>query len=200
MPLFFKQLTASKFKNLLVTMLTTLLLLFAAGCSIMDELESITNPNESSAPAPTLEDQKVTKPNQNEQQAIHNEKQTEALHNQEEQALTSFKEVSHYIRIHGQLPPNFITKKDAEELGWVAAKGNLTEVAPGKSIGGDRFGNREGLLPKSKGRIWYEADINYVSGRRGSDRIVYSNDGLIYMTTDHYKSFTNITDEGSLKE
>jgi RNAse (barnase) inhibitor barstar len=107
---------------------------------------------------------------------------------------TSFAEVSAYIREHGELPNNFITKKQAEALGWVAAKGNLHEVAIGKSIGGDRFGNREGLLPDQQGRKWFEADINYDGGRRNADRIVYSNDGLIYMTTDHYKSFTDITD------
>jgi guanyl-specific ribonuclease Sa len=114
--------------------------------------------------------------------------------------LTSFKAVSDYIREHHTLPENFITKKEAEQLGWVPAKGNLDQVAPGKSIGGDRFGNREGLLPKAKNRVWYEADINYTKKSRGADRILYSNDGLIYMTTDHYKSFTDITKEGSVPE
>jgi len=113
-------------------------------------------------------------------------------------SLTSFKDVSDYIREHHELPANFITKKEAEKLGWVPSKGNLHQVAPGKSIGGDRFGNREGLLPKAKNRIWYEADINYKKGTRGADRILFSNDGLIYMTTDHYKSFTDITKEGSV--
>nr|WP_224753190.1 ribonuclease domain-containing protein [Paenibacillus terricola] len=112
--------------------------------------------------------------------------------------LISFKEVSDHIRKHQRLPDNFITKKEAEQLGWVPAQGNLDKVAPGKSIGGDRFGNREGLLPKAKNRTWYEADINYKKGPRGADRILYSNDGLIYMTTDHYKSFTDITKEGSV--
>lgn len=112
--------------------------------------------------------------------------------------LTSFKDVSDYIRKNGKLPPNFITKQEAEKLGWVPSKGNLDKAAPGKSIGGDRFGNREGLLPKAKNRVWYEADINYRKGTRGADRILYSNDGLIYMTTDHYKSFTDITKEGSV--
>lgn len=108
--------------------------------------------------------------------------------------LTTFQEVSDYIRQYGELPDNFITKKEAEALGWVASQGNLHEVAPGKSIGGDTFGNREGLLPKAKERKWYEADINYNGGRRNADRIVFSNDGLIYMTTDHYKSFIDITE------
>lgn len=114
--------------------------------------------------------------------------------------LIGFKEVSDYLRKHGKLPDNFITKKEAEKLGWVPSKGNLHQVAPGKSIGGDRFGNREKLLPDAKNRIWYEADANYKGGTRGADRIVYSNDGLIYMTTDHYKTFQDITKEGSVRE
>ncbi|REK76709.1 ribonuclease domain-containing protein [Paenibacillus paeoniae] len=117
---------------------------------------------------------------------------------QKEEPLTSFKGVSDYIRKHEKLPPNFIKKKEAEELGWVPSEGNLDKVAPGKSIGGDRFGNREGLLPKAKNRNWYEADIHYKGGRRGADRILYSSDGLIFMTRDHYKSFTDITKEGSV--
>jgi len=108
--------------------------------------------------------------------------------------LTSFEEVADYLRQYGELPDNFIKKKEAEALGWVASQGNLHEVAPGKSIGGDTFGNREGLLPKADGRKWYEADINYNGGRRNGDRIVFSNDGLIYMTTDHYNSFIDITE------
>lgn len=103
--------------------------------------------------------------------------------------LTDFEEVASYIRKHHSLPDNFITKKDAEKLGWNAKEGNLNEIAPGKSIGGDIFRNREGKLPKKKGRIWYEADINYSKGFRGKDRLLFSNDGLIYKTEDHYDTF-----------
>lgn len=103
--------------------------------------------------------------------------------------LTDFGEVASYIRKHHSLPDNFITKKDAEKLGWNAKEGNLNEVAPGKSIGGDIFRNREGKLPKKKGRIWYEADMNYFKGFRGKDRLLFSNDGLIYKTEDHYDTF-----------
>jgi guanyl-specific ribonuclease Sa len=111
---------------------------------------------------------------------------------QESAALTQFDEVAKYISEHNELPENYITKKEARELGWEPSKGNLEKVAPGKSIGGDVFQNREGLLPKKKGRTWYEADINYSGGTRGSDRILYSNDGLIYKTTDHYRTFEQI--------
>lgn len=103
-----------------------------------------------------------------------------------------FQEVADYIQEHHELPPNYITKNEARALGWEPSKGNLHQVAPGKSIGGDVFRNREGLLPSKKGRVWYEADIHYNGGTRGSDRIVYSNDGLIYQTTDHYKTFQQI--------
>ena len=99
-------------------------------------------------------------------------------------------EVALYLHIYGELPDNFITKNEASKLGWDSDKGNLWEVADGMSIGGDKFGNREGLLPKAKGRQYYECDINYNGGYRGAERIVYSNDGLIYYTNDHYESFT----------
>jgi len=105
---------------------------------------------------------------------------------------TQFDEVAEYISEHHELPDYYITKKEARELGWKPSEGNLDKVAPGKSIGGDVFQNREGLLPKKKGRTWYEADINYSGGTRGSDRILYSNDGLIYKTTDHYQTFEQI--------
>uniref|UniRef100_UPI00403EFAB7 ribonuclease n=1 Tax=Paenibacillus sp. FSL R5-0517 TaxID=2921647 RepID=UPI00403EFAB7 len=106
--------------------------------------------------------------------------------------INTFTGVANYLSANGTLPCNFITKSQATGLGWVASQGNLAVVAPGKSIGGDVFGNREGLLPSASGRTWREADINYTSGFRNSDRIVYSNDGLIYKTTDHYASFTSM--------
>lgn len=97
--------------------------------------------------------------------------------------------VALYIHLYGHLPSNYITKKQAEALGWVSSKKNLAEVAPGKSIGGSRFGNNEGLLPKKKGRQYYECDIDYVSGVRNAKRIVFSDDGLVFYTEDHYESF-----------
>ena len=101
-------------------------------------------------------------------------------------------DVADYIHLYGELPPNFITKDEAKDWGWVSSEGNLWEVAPGMSIGGDRFGNREKLLPEASGRKWYECDVNYNGGFRGAERILYSNDGLIYYTDDHYESFTAI--------
>lgn len=101
----------------------------------------------------------------------------------------SKEEVALYIKLYNKLPKNYISKKQARELGWKSEKGNLWDVAYGMSIGGDKFGNREGLLPKKNGRQYYECDINYEGGFRGPERLVYSNDGLIYWTGDHYKSF-----------
>lgn len=100
--------------------------------------------------------------------------------------------VAAYIHTFNKLPSNYITKDEASKLGWVSNKGNLWDVTDEMSIGGDKFGNYEGLLPKAKGRQWYECDVNYKGGRRGSERIVYSNDGLIYYTDDHYESFTQL--------
>lgn len=101
-------------------------------------------------------------------------------------------EVAAYINLFHELPPNYITKGEAEKLGWDNTKGNLWDIADGKSIGGDRFGNREGLLPKLKGRIYYECDIDYTGGYRGAKRIIYSNDGLVFYTEDHYKTFKKL--------
>ncbi len=102
--------------------------------------------------------------------------------------------VALYIHLYGELPPNYITKNEARNLGWDSGKGNLWEIAPGKSIGGDRFGNREGLLPKKEGRSYYECDINYDGGYRGGERIVFSGDGLVYYSEDHYENFELLYD------
>lgn len=105
---------------------------------------------------------------------------------------TSKDEVALYLRTYGKLPNNYITKRDATDLGWDAQKGNLWDVTDKLSIGGDRFGNREKLLPEKEGRTYFECDINYEGGYRGSERIVYSNDGLIFYTEDHYESFEQL--------
>ena len=98
-------------------------------------------------------------------------------------------DVAEYLYLYEHLPDNYITKSEAKKLGWVSNKGNLWDVAPGKCIGGDNFGNREGHLPEKKSRKYYECDVNYEGGFRQDDRIIYSNDGLIYFTDDHYNTF-----------
>lgn len=107
----------------------------------------------------------------------------------EDGEYTSKDEVALYLHLFEHLPANYITKKEAQKLGWVSKEGNLGEVAPGKSIGGDYFGNYEGVLPEEDGRDYHECDIDSDGGYRGAKRIVYSNDGLIYYTEDHYESF-----------
>ena len=102
---------------------------------------------------------------------------------------TSKAEVALFIHTYNKLPRNYITKKDAVSMGWEASEGNLWNVTDKMSIGGDRFGNREGKLPKKSGMEYFECDINYKGGFRGPERLVYSNDGLIYYTKDHYDSF-----------
>ncbi len=106
----------------------------------------------------------------------------------EDGTYTSKDDVARYIYIYGHLPSNFITKKEARNLGWEG--GSLEPYAPGKCIGGSHFGNYEGLLPEKEGRVYTECDIDTLGAdKRGPKRIVFSNDGLIYYTEDHYESF-----------
>ena len=101
-------------------------------------------------------------------------------------SYTTKEDVALYIHLYGDLPLNFMTKKQARDLGW--EKGSLEPVAPGMCIGGDYFGNYEGLLPED--REYTECDIDTLGkSSRGAKRIVFSDDGLIYYTEDHYESF-----------
>ena len=109
----------------------------------------------------------------------------------EDGEYTSKEEVAEYIHLFGHLPSNFITKKEAKALGWEGGD-SLGKLAPGKSIGGDRFGNYEGQLPDEKGRKYTECDIDYKGKKRNAKRIVFSNDGLIFYTDDHYKTFEQL--------
>lgn len=108
-----------------------------------------------------------------------------------DQAYTDKDHVAAYIHIYRKLPPNYITKAEARSLGW-KDKGTLDQVAPGKSIGGDRFSNYEKILPDAPGRNWKECDIDYVRGNRNAKRICFSNDGLIYYASSHYQDFEKI--------
>ena len=100
--------------------------------------------------------------------------------------------IADYLFEHGELPDNFITKKEAQALGWDSSRNYVSDVAPGKSIGGDYFGNYEGILPKDKGQKYHEADCYYTGGKRRAERIVYSSDGHVYYTEDHYATFTEL--------
>ncbi|MCI9638147.1 MAG: ribonuclease [Hungatella sp.] len=121
--------------------------------------------------------------------------QADLLTVEESGVYTSKEEVALYIHLYGHLPDNYITKREAEALGWDSRAGNLWEVAPSMSIGGSRFGNYEGALPDKEGRKYYECDIDYEGGYRGAKRMIYSDDGLIFYTEDHYESFEELYGE-----
>ena len=120
-------------------------------------------------------------------QEAETEEPTEALLDPDG-SYTTKEDVALYIYTYGELPVNFMTKKEARALGWEG--GGLDRYADGMCIGGDRFGNYEGILPDADGRTWTECDIDTLHAKsRGAKRIVFSNDGLIYYTDDHYESF-----------
>lgn len=100
----------------------------------------------------------------------------------------SKEDVALYLHTFGRLPSNYLTKNEAKNLGWNAQRGNLWRVTDKGVIGGDRFGNREGELPKNE--KYYEADVNYKGGHRGGERLVYTKGGkVIYYSGDHYENF-----------
>lgn len=112
----------------------------------------------------------------------------------EDGVYTSKDDVALYLHLYGHLPSNFITKSAAQAKGWPG--GSLEPYAPGCSIGGDKFSNFEGKLPKASGRKYFECDIDTMgASSRGSKRIVYSNDGLIFYTDDHYENFSKLYGE-----
>ena len=118
--------------------------------------------------------------------AAAQEEETPAI--EEDGTYTTKEDVARYIHTYGHLPENFITKKQAQALGWEG--GSLEPYAPGKCIGGSRFGNYEGILPEKDARTYTECDIDTLGAeKRGGKRIVFSNDGLIYYTEDHYETF-----------
>lgn len=197
-------------KKLLSLLLALSLVLSLAGCAFvsdlsgedidaivdgLEQLESVFNETEEQTDAT---DPSITDPTQANTEAP-TEDATEALTETPTEAqqdtldpvgtYTSKEDVALYIHLYGRLPGNFITKSQARQLGWKS--GSLEKYAPGKCIGGDRFGNYEGLLPKAPGRTYTECDIDTLgAGSRGAKRIVFSNDGLVYYTDDHYESFT----------
>ena len=120
------------------------------------------------------------------QQAV--EEQTDEAAIDEDGSYTSKEDVALYLHTYGRLPSNFMTKKEAKQLGWEG--GSLEDYAPGKCIGGDRFGNYEGVLPDGS---YKECDIGTLGkSSRGAKRIVYSDDGRIYYTDDHYETFEQL--------
>jgi ribonuclease T1 len=191
----------NKWSNWLIRICTILFLFILAGCQATKVITppetpntNITIPKESTSVSPP---QKEQPPSKTEATTVQKEQppsktETAAVQVKKGQNYSTKDEVAAYIHEFKVLPPNFITKKEAEKLGWDNSKGNLWNVTNKKSIGGDSFGNFEGLLPKASGRKYYECDINYNGGYRGAERIIYSNDRLIYYTNDHYKTFKKL--------
>ena len=108
-----------------------------------------------------------------------------------EEIIIDPQSIADYLFAHGELPENFITKKEARSLGWDSGL-DLSKIAPGKSIGGDYFGNYEEKLPVGKGISYREADCYYTRGKRNAYRIIYSSDGRVWYTEDHYNTFTEL--------
>ncbi len=163
-------------KKILALLLALVLTLglFACGEEPLEVLSPSDSWRETAAPSAAAEE--TTEP-----------EQTEALLDPDGWYYSA-EDVAMYLVTYGELPANFITKNEARDMGWEG--GSVERYQEGAAIGGDKFGNREGILPKAEGRQYYECDID-TNGEssRGAKRIVFSNDGLIYYTEDHYESF-----------
>lgn len=192
-----------KFSKKLMTLLLFCFALWAAGCtsdkkpsgqfadatpvSIQETTTEQTNASQETDEKQqdtTAEQETTTK----QQETTTQEEITVAEAIAEDGSYTSKDDVALYLHTYGRLPSNFITKKEAQALGW--SGGGLDDYAYGSCIGGDTFGNYEGNLPEAPGRQYYECDIDTMhAAKRGAKRIVFSNDGLIYYTGDHYNTF-----------
>ena len=185
-------------KKILSLILAIVMLLSLSGCAeilgiVLDVglgyLETTGATEESTQPSTTVE---PTDPTETESTVPTTQAPTEEPTEtpiDEDGWYYSKEDVSLYLYTYGHLPSNFITKNQARALGW--SGGSVERYKEGAAIGGDKFSNREGLLPRASGRQYYECDID-TNGKssRGAKRIVFSNDGLIYYTDDHYENFT----------
>lgn len=140
----------------------------------------------------TSKEEETTTITESEEETLQESATKKEVQVEENGNYTSKEEVALYIHTYGKLPVNYITKKEAQDMGWDPSKGNLSDILPGMSIGGSAFGNYEGALPRANGRRYFECDIDYDGGYRGAKRLVYSNDGLVFYTEDHYNTFEQI--------
>lgn len=140
----------------------------------------------------TSKEEETTTITESEEETIQESATEKEVQVEENGNYTSKEEVALYIHTYGKLPVNYITKKEAQDMGWDPSSGNLSDILPGMSIGGSAFGNYEGALPRANGRRYFECDIDYDGGYRGAKRLVYSNDGLVFYTEDHYNTFEQI--------
>ena len=179
-------------KKLIALLLAAVLALSLAGCGKKIPVELPLVPAGTMQPAEqTAAPEQPTSENTSQEETAAEEAEDPAAQPvlDENGVYDSRDDVALYLHTYGHLPANFITKKEAQALGW--SSGSVEKYAPGKCIGGDRFGNYEGLLPKQKGRTYCECDIDTLGAKsRGAKRIIFSNDGLIYYTDDHYVNFT----------
>lgn len=181
--------------RLLCFLLTAILILSFAGCRIRASSAAVqTEPAQQQVQLieHDPEDTQLTQDEPVQQEEIPQAEETDDDELVEDGYFYTKEDVALYIHTYGHLPDNFITKNEALDLGWDSRSGNLWDVADGMCIGGDHFGNYEGNLPKQNGRKYYECDVNYFGGYRGGERIIYSNDGLIYYTGDHYATFEQL--------
>jgi len=171
-------------------LLIVFLLLFCAACGKKGKKTDVANASttQSVTEKTTVEETTAETKGETKTTAKSTEKSTTKSKITENGSYTSKEDVALYIHTYGKLPSNYITKEEAEKLGW--SGGSLEKYAPGKSIGGSYFGNYEKKLPTKSGRKYTECDIDTKgASSRGAKRIVFSNDGLIYYTEDHYETF-----------
>lgn len=183
---------STKYLLKLFAVAVVLTLVFSSGLFTTDD---VSNPTASTAQADTSADSTSLDKASEESPAVSDGKAdfsasdaTDAAALDKHGTYDGKDEVALFIHTYGHLPDNYITKQQAESAGW--SGGSVEKYCPGKCLGGSRFGNFEGLLPDKDGRTWTECDINTLgAASRGAERIVFSNDGLIYYTPDHYESF-----------
>ena len=176
-------------KEKILALLLAVTALTVSGCGMdIGVIGGADGPTEVIVSGPGVSQPEETEPEEAEPETAAPE-EAEPVQIDEDGTYNSVEDVSLYLYTYDHLPDNYITKNEARDLGWTG--GSVEQVAPGCAIGGDRFGNREGILPKAEGRQYYECDIDTIGETsRGAKRIVWSDDGLIYYTEDHYESFT----------
>lgn len=189
--------TGIRMKKIITLLLALVLLLSTlAGCGsspvslpVVND-DSVEQQEDWTTPESEKDGEQVNEPEKENQQEEKQEPSSAETYNglSEDGSYDSKEDVARYINIFGHLPKNYITKKEAQSLGW--SVGSLEPYAPGCCIGGSHFGNYEGILPEADGRSYTECDID-TQGKssRGAKRLVYSNDGLIFYTDDHYETF-----------
>ncbi len=189
----------NRLKKTFLPVILIVALLFT-GCEIVfedDETESesvrhttVTEVETETESTPVTEtEEEETEPSETPSEPSETAVPTESQSIDRNGSYTTAEDVALYIYTYGELPSNFMTKNEARDLGWEG--GSLEPYAPGMCIGGDWYGNYEGMLPETNGREYHECDINTLgASSRGAERIVFSNDGLIYYTPDHYETFT----------